>query len=164
MEEELSTGASAAGVADKLSQRQAKGEFFDKQDEPLRLPGARSVQDYRKRNPRDGSRAWTFLDAAIAPADVPAVREALAELIRRSKGRMTYLTEQEARVVAVYRALGAGPWEAYVSARSYLAALARGEGQPDLGLWKVEAQALIEEGLEYRPGMIAPVLKEDPIE
>lgn len=159
MEQELATNASAAGVADKLGQRQAMGEFLDQEGKPLRIPVARSVQDYRKRNPRDTSGAWTFLDSAAA--DVPAIRAALMEL-RRRRGRDAYMTKNEANVTAAYMALGEKPFQAYVSARLYLANLAAGHPQPDTTMWVEESRADIAEGIEYRPGMVDPMLKEDP--
>jgi len=51
-------------------------------------------------------------------------------------------------------------WRAYVRARAYLAGMNRGEAS-----WPehidLAAQAVLEAGLEYRPGMTDPTVKED---
>jgi hypothetical protein len=52
-------------------------------------------------------------------------------------------------------------WRAYVDARAYLKLLNRGEDLAREHL-RLHDRAEIEAGLEYRPGMVDPMLKSDP--
>jgi hypothetical protein len=139
--EELSTGASASGVWDKLQRRQKAGELRDKDGKALALPSIRSIQEIAKAY-NDDSGPWTLYDAR--PDDVQVILESLLEVIVRSEGRVQHLTRREARLVAAIRRVEGtaqyDAWSAFVLARHYIAA------EPN-----VEAKAIIAE-LAYQAG------------
>jgi hypothetical protein len=171
----LATGASARKVWDSLTRHQARKElpaylegvvtpqeFFS-----LFIPSDRTIQNIAHDDPRDDSDAWTLEDAG--PTEAGLVLRVLAAVADKSGGRVRHLTKREAHLAAVY--LDARPgikgapahqpaWDAYVRARGYLALLNRGEDLADEHLSTAD-RAAIEQGLEYRPGMIDPTPKEE---
>ena len=112
----------------------------------------------------DDSRVWTLEDAT--PQDAPSVLTILREVERRSAGRIRHLTRREARLAAIYQAVGLDPWAAYVAAREYLTlangggdlaeetlALARSTGEHTMSETPEDAE------VDYPAGMIDPFVK-----
>ena len=104
------------------------------------------------------------------PIDAPLVLRVLSAVARESRGRVRQLTRREAHLAAAYLAARPGvtgapaarqAWNAYVSARGYLAMVNRGDELADAHL-NLADLAEIESGLEYRPGMVDPTVKEEP--
>src|SRR5205814_238337 len=82
------------------------------------LPDVRTIQRWKREERRDGSGEWTLLDAS--PADVRVILETLQVVNEKSGERIKLFTQDEAKLIAVYRAAGDPPWTAYVAARGYL--------------------------------------------
>jgi hypothetical protein len=160
--EGLDTDASPPAVHRSLQQKQARGELRA----DLYIPSVRTIQNIAADRRRDDSGAWTFEDSA--PAEAALILRVLSAVATKSSGRVKHLTKREARLAAVYQTVRPGIdgiadvdrlWAAYVRARSYLALLNRGEDPVDEHLRTADLAA-VDEGLEYRPGMIDPTLKE----
>jgi hypothetical protein len=165
--EALATGASSTEVVQAIARRQADGELHHG-DQPLAAPSESTVKSIAREMTRDDSAAWTLEDAS--PEEARLVLRVLSAVANKSRGRVKHLTKREAHLAAVYLAVRPGvdgfpphgrAWAAYVSARVYLARLNRGEDLADEHL-HLQGIAEIEDGLEYRPGMVDPMLKTDP--
>jgi head-tail adaptor len=171
--DDLLTGASAKQVHAALKERYERGEL----SAGAEIPSERTIVNIARDIQRDDSPAWRIENAQ--PAEVWPVLDTFLEVYQRSAGRVTSLTETEARLVANVRAANPklGPWQAFSWARWYLGRLNR--GMPiwvdlhDLAIDGREARETPEEfrqregrarlaaDMEYRPGMVDPVVKED---
>jgi hypothetical protein len=161
--EALSSEASAREVVQAIARRQARGELAG-----LDAPSESTVKSIAREMARDESAAWTLEDST--PAEAPLVLRVLSAVAHESHGRVRHLTKREAHLSAIYLAarpgIGGAPprrqaWRAYVQARAYLAMLNRGD---DLAAEHLQLADLaeVEQDLEYRPGMVDPMLKSDP--
>jgi hypothetical protein len=134
----LMTGASAPEVVRALTTRQANGEF------PAgSIPSARTVSAIARESDVDESGPWHLTDAD--PATVSLVLLVLAEVVRRTEGRVASLTQSQARLLPViYRAMEprwtklpsdeARAWQAYVWTRFYLSWVRRDQDAEDVAL------------------------------
>jgi len=172
--EALAAGASAREVEDAIGRRQDRGELLsterdaDGQRLPLPTPSQSTIKNIAREMTRDDSATWTLEDSS--PDEARLVLRVLSAVDRKSSGRVRHLTKREAHLAAVYLTVRPGTdgwpeqeqaWAAYVGARAYLTQLNRGEDLAREHL-RLHDFAEVEAGLEYRPGMIDPMLKRDP--
>ena len=163
MRELLATGASAREVEAAIARRQAEGELPG-----LTPPSQSTIKNIAREMTRDDSAVWTLEESA--PEEARLVLQVIRAVAIKSRGRVKHLTKREAHLAAVYLAARPGveglpsherAWRAYVGARAYLAQVNRGEDLAPIHLDLADI-AELEAGLEYRPGMVDPTLKEDP--
>jgi hypothetical protein len=123
--EELLTGASAPEVVKALYRLADDGKLPHDG-----IPSERTVSNMaRDLRTSDRSGVWRVTDAS--PADATTVLEVLAEVVRRTEGRITSLTQAEGALIPTIRRVMAARWtklpepgrrwQSYVWTRFYLA-------------------------------------------
>jgi hypothetical protein len=121
--QELLTGSSSPQVYRALEDLQHEGSLPQGS-----IPSERTISNIAKEMRTDASGAWTLADADART--VALVLHVLAEVARRTEGRITSLTRAEAALIPVmYRATSGwlrklSPsgrfWQSYVGTRFYL--------------------------------------------
>ena len=133
IQEAVVTGASAAGVLDRLERLQLEGRLQSRNGEPLPLPSVRTIQDIARPWKRDDSGRWQLPDSTAA--DVRVVLDVLGAAIERSEGRIQSLTKNEARLIPLISKAASDllpPWDLFLLVRFYAYWTARESSDEDL--------------------------------